>query len=158
MQNNIALQISAADDTAIKAAIETLVTKLQPYLLTLTDHERKGGIKMGARDIGFIQKASSYGTQYQTQLPAFISLSNLKQDVEAVTKLQEYIQPLATLMRSLEDSTMVAGSEAMEASLLVYAAIKACAANNINGAPEAANDMKERFPGKPRKQTTVPKV
>lgn len=152
MQNKIALQINAADEAAITAAINTLVTKLQPHLLTLTDDERKGGLKMGARDVSFIQKAEDYGNQYSTQIPAFISLSNLKQDVDAVKKLSEFLRPLATLMRSLEDTTMVAGSEAMEASLLVYAAIKTCAANNIDGAPQAANDMQERFPGKPRRQ------
>lgn len=154
MQNKIALQITAADDAAITAAINTIITKLQPYLHTLTDEERKGGIKMGAKDLSFIQKASAYGNQYSTQMPAFISLANLKEDVDAVNKLADYLRPLATLQRSLEDTTMVAGSEAMEAALLVYAAIKACAANNIDGAPEAANDMKERFSGRSRRQTT----
>ncbi|MFY8127552.1 MAG: hypothetical protein ACOVMM_04185 [Chitinophagaceae bacterium] len=156
MQNKVSINITAADDAAIVAAINTLVSKLQPYLSTLTDEERKGGLKMGARDVSFIQKADAYGAQYSTQIPAFISLPNLKEDVGAINKLNEYLRPLATLQRSVEDTIMLAGSEAMEAALLVYAAIKTCAANNIDGAPEAANDMKERFPGKPRK-VAVPK-
>lgn len=156
MQNKVSINITAADDAAIVAAINTLVSKLQPYLSTLTDEERKGGLKMGARDVSFIQKADAYGAQYSTQIPAFISLPNLKEDVGAINKLNEYLRPLATLQRSVEDTIMLAGSEAMEAALLVYAAIKTCAANNIDGAPEAANDMKEHFPGKPRK-VAVPK-
>lgn len=155
MQNRVSIQITAADDAAIVAAINTLVAKLQPYLTTLTDEERKGGLKMGARDVSFIQKADAYGAQYSTQIPAFVSLPNLKEDVVVVNKLSDYLRPLATLHRSMEDTIMLAGSEAMEAALLVYAAIKTCAANNIDGAPEAANDMKERFPGKPRRQVVA---
>lgn len=151
MENKINLQIATADDAAIVAAIQTLVNKLQPYLLTLTDEERKGGIKMGTKDIGFIDKGSSYGTQFNSIIPPYISVANLNIDVAAVNKLTNYLRPIATLVRSLEDSIMISGSEAMEAALLVYGALKNAAHNNVNGTQEAVNDMAQRFPGKVKK-------
>lgn len=155
MQNRINIQISAADDTAITTAVNTLVSKLSPYLQTLTDEERKGGLKMGVKDVSFIDKGSSYGNQFNTVIPPYVSLSNLAIDVAAVNKLNSYLRPIATLVRSMEDSIMISGSEAMEAALLVYSALKGAAHNNVNGTQEAVNDMAERFPGKVRKPKTT---
>jgi hypothetical protein len=158
MQNRININITAADETAINNALTSLVNTLSPYLQTLTDEERKGGLKMGIKDISFIDKANSYGSQFNQVIPSYVSLTNLQVDVAAVNKLNSILRPLATLVRSIEDSIMLSGSEAMEAALLVYAALKGAAQNNINGTPEAVNDMAERFPSKLRKpKTTVAK-
>lgn len=154
MNNIINIQISAADDTAITTAIATIVAKLTPYLHALTDEERRGGFKMGDKSVAFVNKGSAYGTQFATEMPASVKVADLNTDVIAVNKLNSYFKPLSTLMRGVEDTMMLAGGEAMEQSVMVYAAIKMAAHNNSVGAQEAYNDMKERFPGAPSKKSS----
>jgi len=61
---------------------------------------------------------------------------------------------LSLINRMMEDTIMLAGSEALEASLVVYTSIKIAAKNNVGGAQEAFNDMKVRYSrsGRPKKQ------
>ena len=58
--NRIAIQIPEADVTEINAAIETLKTKLQPYLIALTPEDRKMLPKMSDKTIPFVDKALDY--------------------------------------------------------------------------------------------------
>jgi hypothetical protein len=114
-------------------------------------------LKMGDKSIAFVQKASAYADQYTDQLPGFVQLPELKKDLETVTVLNEYCQELSLINRMMEDTIMLAGSEALEASLVVYTSIKIAAKNNVGGAQEAFNDMKARFSGqmKPRTKKTA---
>lgn len=148
MNNNINVQINAADDTAIKTSIATALSKATPYLKALTDEERRGGFKMGDKSVAFVSKAAIYAAQFSAEMPASISLANLNVDVIAINTLNSYLKPLTTLVRGIEDTMILAGQEAMEASVSVYAAIKLAAHNKVPGAQEAYNDMKERFPGR----------
>lgn len=156
MNNNINVQIIAADDTAIKAAVAIIVAKLTPYLKALTNDEREGGFKMGDKSVAFVGKASIYAAQFPAEMPASISVANLNVDVAAVNMLNAYLKPLSTLVRGVEDTMILAGEEAMEASVAVYAAIKLAAHNNVPGAQEAYNDMKERFPARKNTKKTNP--
>lgn len=152
MKNNISISIAPADLNDINSAISTLQNKLTPYLKALTNEERHQLFKMGDKSIGFVQKAANYGNQFSTQLPAFLDLNEMNKDVEAVTVLNGIIQQLSTLNRAAEDTVMIAGAEAIEASTVVYAAIKLAAHNNVNGAQEAFDDLKERFKGQSKKR------
>lgn len=154
MQKNADIKISAADDTAIKAAIVVIQTKLTPYLMALTDKERRGGFRMGDKSIAFVEKGGSYGNQFAAEMPASIKLADLATDVTAVSLLNSYAKPLTTLLRGVEDTVLIAGTDAMEASVHVYSAIKLASVNGVPGAQAAYNDMKERFPGAHKKVVT----
>ncbi len=152
MKNVVNLEISNADQDAIKAAIQTITGILTPHLHALTDNERKGGIKMGDKSVAFVEKAMLYGSQFSTQLPAYIDIKALKSDVEAVALLNSYAMSLATVLRGIEDTIILAGGEAMEASNGIYASLKMASQNNISGTQEAYNDMKQRYSSKGRKE------
>jgi hypothetical protein len=55
------------------------------------------------------------------------------------------------LSDNIDDTVMVAGSEAYQASLIFYNAVKVAAAQNIPGAREVYDDLKARFPSIKRK-------
>jgi len=153
MKNNVSISISTQDQADITAAISTLQAKLVPFLKALTDDERRMVLKMGDKSIAFVQKASAYADQYTDQLPGFLQLPELKKDVETVTVLNEYCQELSLINRMMEDTIMLAGSEALEASLVVYTSIKIAAKNNVGGAQEAFNDMKVRYSAQGRRKS-----
>lgn len=154
MHNIADIKISTADDTAIKAAIVVIQTRLTPYLLALTDSERRGGFRMGDKSIAFVEKGGTYGNQFSAEMPSSIKLADLATDVTAVNLLNSYAKPLTTLLRGVEDTVLIAGTEAMEATVHVYSAIKLAAHNGVPGAQAAYNDMKERFPGTHKKVVT----
>jgi GrpB-like predicted nucleotidyltransferase (UPF0157 family) len=56
------------------------------------------------------------------------------------------------LSDDIDDTVMVAGSEACQAALVFYNAIKAAAAKDIPGAKEVYADLKARFPRVMRKK------
>jgi hypothetical protein len=53
---------------------------------------------------------------------------------------------------NIDDTAMVAGSEAYQASLVFYNAVKAASAQDIPGAKEVYNYLKARFPGRKHKK------
>jgi hypothetical protein len=55
------------------------------------------------------------------------------------------------LSDGIDDTVMVAGSEAYQAALVFYNAVKAAAAQDIPGAKEVYSDLKARFPSIKRK-------
>jgi GrpB-like predicted nucleotidyltransferase (UPF0157 family) len=55
------------------------------------------------------------------------------------------------LSDDIDDTAMTAGSEAYQAALVFYNAIKAAAAQDIPGAKEVYADLKARFPRVKRK-------
>ena len=154
MPNTEIMQVSAADDLAIKAAILVLETKLPSYMAALTDSQRKGGVKMGDKSIAFVDKGGVYGKQFAVEMPASIKIVDLADNVAVVNVFSAYAKPLASLLRGIEDTMLVAGTVAMEESLNVYAAIKQAAHNGVPGAQAAYNDMKVRF-GKTTKKKVV---
>ena len=145
MPNQEMIKVTTADDATIKAAILLIETTLTPYLVALTDSQRKGGVKMGDKSIAFVDKGGIYGQQFVEEMPASIKTVNLSNNVAVVNVLSAYAKPMATILRGVEDTMLVAGSVAMEESLNVYAAIKQAAHNGVPGAQAAYNDMKERF-------------
>jgi hypothetical protein len=61
----------------------------------------------------------------------------------------DYIQ---TVSEGIDDTVMVAGSEAYQAALVFYNAVKAAAAQDIPGAKGVYDDLKARFPSTKRKK------
>jgi hypothetical protein len=56
------------------------------------------------------------------------------------------------LSDNIDDTEMIAGSEAYQAALAFYNSVKAAAAQDIPGAKEVYADLKTRFPRVKRKQ------
>ncbi|MDE3145070.1 MAG: hypothetical protein KGL19_13010, partial [Bacteroidota bacterium] len=64
-------------------------------------------------------------------------------------------QQLNTLSRAIEDTMMVAGAEAYDASLIFYNSVKAAERSNIGGSHAIYMDLKEQFPRKTTAATPV---
>ncbi len=148
MKNTVNFSISIQDQTDIMAAINTLQTKLNPSLVALTELERRQLLKMGDKSLAFVSKAHSYADLYKDQMPAFISFDDFNKDYELIQVISEYNKLLKAITTALDDTLMQAGSEAMESANLIYSAIKFAARNNVNGAREAYDDMRARYPGR----------
>ncbi len=77
--------------------------------------------------------------------PAYMDVAELKKDVDAVGTLTELARPIEQLNRTLDDTIMLAGSEAYVASLAYYNSVKRAAKINVPGALTIHEDLKKRF-------------
>ncbi len=148
--NRISLTIPEADLQAIQGAMQILQDKLLPHLITLTSDDRIELPKMGDKTVAFVRKATDYARTDPALRPAFLDMDELGRDLQAVDQLGGLRRVLAPIVDGLEDSMLAAGSEAYSAALSYYQAVKVAARSRIHGAQAIADDLGQRFPGRPR--------
>lgn len=106
---------------------------------------------MGDKSVGFMAKLLDYAANSPTFVPAFISFTELKQDVGVATALAPLEQFAAQLALDLNSTVMLAGAEGMAQASPVYKNIKFLAEQKQLGAQAAYDDLSQRFPGRPAK-------
>jgi hypothetical protein len=134
-----------------QANIDATLALLAPYLLSLTPEERRDLPKMGDKTLSFVEKAQDYVHQYPTLCPPYLNLTGFDTDMTDATGLRKVHIAAKQLSDNIDDTAMIAGSEAYQAALIFYSAVKAAAAQNIPGAKQVYDDLKARFPRVKRK-------
>jgi len=150
LDNRVSIQITAEDRQAIEQALDTLKTKLQPYLRSLTPLDRKELPKMNDRSVAFVNKALEYAESNTALVPAFVEVAELRKDLEAVNVLTQFRREVEETRALVDDTIMLAGSEAYVAALAFYNSVKLGARMNIAGARPVYEDLRERFAGQGR--------
>jgi len=147
--NKISIGINPEESAAISAALEQLKAALKPILtINLTADERLSTLKMGDKTLAFVGKTLEYGSQNPTLVPNYVDLDEAKKDFKLSADIYTIFQQLKTLVRGVEDTGMVAGSEAYEAALVIYHSIKGASRSDIPGTQAMHDDLKQRFPGR----------
>ena len=154
MENVISVEFPAADVQEIKTNILHIKGKLPQGLVTLTPEERRAYVKMGDKSIAFVEKALDAAQSFPQLLPAFVNVAELNKDVEAVKVMKTILRQLEEITVLLDDSILLAGSEALTAALSIYNAAKDAARRDVAGAKQVADELKERFPGRKHKEET----
>lgn len=149
--NQVSLNIPEAELKEIQTCIETLQTKLMPYLKTLSPDERQDLPKMGDKTVSFVQKTVEYCHQNPDLVPQFLNVGEMSVDLKAVETLRTLYQPLQQISQSLSDTMTLSGSEAYAGALMFYNATKNAAKAKIPKAETIYNDLATRFPGRPKK-------
>lgn len=152
MENRISIAINDEAIANITAAITTIEQNL-PKLINLTVDERKSLPKMGDRTLAFVSKALEYTKQNSQIVPSFMEVAEFEKDVIAVTALSKVLIPLQQLTEKLDDTTMLAGSEAYSAALVFYNAVKGAAKAGVPGMKTVYDDLQVRFPGRGKTPT-----
>jgi len=150
-QNLISIEFQQSNVHEIKEFIQKIKDKLPQGLVTLTPDERRAYLKMGDKSVAFVEKALDFAQIYPELLPVYVNVAELKKDIEAVKVMMSILRQLEELTIKLDDSVLLAGSEAYTAALSIYAAAKDAARRNVSGAKQAAQELKERFPGRKAK-------
>ena len=155
--NKISITITEEDKTAINAALSTLKTKLQSYLIALTPDERHALPKMSDKTVPFVDKCLSYASTNPEFAPPYINLTEMSKDVQVVDVLGPIYGALQQLTSNVEDTIMLAGSEAYVTSLAYYNTAKEAVKRDIPNAKTIYEDLKQRFPQTGRPATSVTK-
>lgn len=145
--NKISAEITTAELQAITTGIADLKNSLSTVLkFNLTADERTGMLKMGDKTLAFVGKSLNYAQQNPSLTPTYFDLAEAQKDYKLASDLYQVYQLLSALLRSVEDSNMVAGSEAYEAALVFYNSVKGASRSNIAGAQAIFDDLKQQFP------------
>ena len=139
----ITATVAPADVTAIKAAIATIQQKL-PFLISLTDAERKSLPKAGPNSLSFVEHAQTAADNNPTILPGSFNAANFDSHVSLFATLTDINTSIAQLASSVDDTRMAVGSEAMNEARSVYEYVKS-AAKNTPGLKPVADQLGERF-------------
>lgn len=153
-KNSISAELVQVDYDAVMAAIQTINDNL-PFLITLSDDERRALPKMGDKTIAFVSKALEYAKLNPALIPAFMNLTEFEKDMALVEQLENIKRNINTVRGSIIATEMLAGSEAYQAALMFYQSTKMAMKMNLPGAKEIYEDLNKRFPrGKKQVPTT----
>lgn len=97
-QNLVAGTLSDANKQAVLDAINTIRTKL-PFLVTLSDDERRSLPKMGDKSIAFVQKAYDFAQKNTDKLGSDFGMDDYTEDFELEAQLREVEAALTQLPR-----------------------------------------------------------
>src|ERR1041384_7847357 len=117
--NRVSASIAAADVTTITGAVTTIQTKL-PFLIGLSDDDRKSMLKMGEKSEGTHSKCLGYMASNPEFLPGFVNKSEIDKDEALRKSIMQFYPQLSTLFRSMDDTLMVVNSELWMADLAYY--------------------------------------
>ena len=114
---------------------------LAPYILALPPAERHGLPKMGEKTISFVEKAYDFAGQNPGLVPPYLEIDAFGVDFSDAHGLWT-----RQMEEGIDDTEMIAGSEAYQAVLVFYHSVKAAADQNIPGAKAVYEELKTRFP------------
>jgi hypothetical protein len=153
--NRVSITIPLEVKAAIDAAILTVKTNLQPYLIALTPDERRALPKISDKSISFMDKTLSYVNTNPEFAPQYLNAAELTKDVNAAEVLNSFANPLEQIFTGLEDTIMLSGSEAYIAALSYYNTVKEAARRDVPNAKPVYEDLRQRFPSKSKKEETT---
>lgn len=122
--NLISTAIPDKEIKEILDAINTINEKL-PDLIVLTKEEIVALPKMGEHTVDFVLENLKQAENNPDLVPHNVEIDEIIKDVELIKAIHKILNPLKKLERKLEDSALLAGSEAYLPSLAIYNAMKA---------------------------------
>ncbi|MDR1678719.1 MAG: hypothetical protein LBR81_02970 [Prevotellaceae bacterium] len=152
MENKHSEAIPAEVLAEVQKKIDEVAAALAPYIINLTSEQRHDMSKMGDKSLAFVSKALELAGQNPALCPGYLNTAAFGIDMSDATKLLVLDNSLQQLQQAIDDTSMVAGSEAYQAALVFYNSVKEAASKNVTGAKAVYEELKVRFPHVKRKQ------
>ena len=145
MKDQHAIAIPAEILRQVQEKIDEANDLLKPYMLSLTPDERRAIPKMGDKTLSFVGKAYELAGKNPNLCPPYMDMASFGIDFNDATGLFTLKNSTQQLLTGVDDTSMVAGSEAYQQALVFYNAVKYAASQNVPGAKAVYEDLKARF-------------
>ena len=122
--NFISSTISQEQIREITAAIDRINAQL-PTLVSLSNEELTSLPKVSMKNIDYIHEDLDYADTYPDLVPPHIDVQEIRKDLSLIESISKILKPMKQLVKKLEDSALLAGSEAYIPSLAIYNSVKA---------------------------------
>lgn len=154
-QNQLSISIPEETIAAVLENLQECKNLLQPYLLALTPEERQSILKMGDKTVATVLKTKDYVVTNPQFVPSYMNAAEFVADANVVNQLTPITNLATQLSRNVEDTIMVAGSEALQEALLYYGQVKEAASKGVPSAGPIYDDLKQRFVKKTKRVQSV---
>lgn len=144
--NRLNITATAAQITAVKTALQTIATNL-PFLIGLTIDERITLPAINVNNKAFTEDAINAAVNNATLIPSYVNVPNMQNDLTLFIQLDELILLVKQLLERLEDTQLLAGSEAYTNALAVYKLIGSASDAGVPGADAIYDQLRQRFAG-----------
>ncbi len=131
-QNLATIELTAAEITAIKGALQTIRTTLGDRAVSLTPSQRQTLVKMGDNTRVFCQQAVAGLQQNAGSMPPDLDVPGLVQDMADYTALESIFVEYEAVGELLDDTLKALASDVMTNSIIGVTFLKAL--NKINPA------------------------
>lgn len=122
--NIISTAISESDLSEILDAIDFINKKL-PGIEDISKEEMASLPKMERNTIDFVLENLKEAESHPELIPKDIDVAEIKKDAELINAIYRIVDPLKKIVKKLEETALVAGSEAYLPSIAIYNAMKA---------------------------------
>lgn len=148
MKNKHSQNIPAEVLEQANQEVSKLLGLLAPYIIPLTPDQRHSMLKIGEKNLSFVEKASELAQMNPALCPSYLNMDDFEIDLVDTLGLRGLLNRIHQLSDAIDDTTMVAGSEAYNAALVFYSAVREAARQNVPGAKAVYEELKKRFPGR----------
>lgn len=124
---------------------------LAPYLQGLTAEQKMELFKMGDKTVATVQKVKSYTNTNPEFAPTYMDQGEFGKDETVVSQLNPLANLAVQFASDLQDTVMLAGSEALVAAMLYYGSVKEAASKGVVTAKPIYEDLSKRFSKKGKK-------
>lgn len=144
-QNQISVEIpQTVIDSVMKSAKDSQEA-LKPYLQALTNDQKSSLFKMGDKTLATVQKLLSYTTTNPEFVPGYMEVEEFHKDAKVVEQLSPLLALFEQLVSDLNDTVMLAGSEALTNGMLYYGSVNEAASKGVPAAKPIYDDLSQRF-------------
>ena len=144
LENRLDITMTPAQITAAKAGFASVETAI-PFLTGLNVEERVAIPKINVSNKAFVEDAINALVNNSSLAPTYIDVVKIKNDLLLFSQLDELAQICRKILEKIEDTQMLAGSEAYISSLIAYRMFGTAAAAGLPGADSIYDQLKARF-------------
>lgn len=134
--------LTPQDIESIIAALKTIQDQL-PFLVGLSTQERRQLAKMGRKSQTFAVRSLDMAMQHSDLMPRHLNVEEARRDIALFEALNPILQAVNHLRELLEDTQMLAGSEAYAAARLAYNSAKV--SGKKLGLDDVMDDLSKQF-------------
>ncbi|WP_243739624.1 hypothetical protein [Algoriphagus boseongensis] len=118
---------------------------MNPYLIALTEDQRRKMLKMGEATEPFVGKVMDYVVSNPQFLNPFTNVPEMHKDWKAISQLLPILRTVDQLSSNLNDTVMEAGKEVLEPALAYYTAVKMGVRMNVPDAKPIYEELRKRW-------------
>ena len=153
--NRIDTVMTPAQVTDVKNAITAINTAIS-FSVSLTAEERMTLPKISVANKSFTEDAINALDNNAAIFPAYLNVGQMQNDLKLYQQLDEIAIMLRQTLERIEDTRILAGSEAYVAALTVYKIVGAAAKGGIEGSETIYEQLRERFTTRTNSKITPP--
>jgi len=128
----------------VKNAISAINAAIN-FSVSLTTDERASLPKISVANKSFTEDAINAIANNASLFPAYLDVKLMQNDLKLYQQLDELATMLRQTLERIEDTRILAGSEAYVAALAVYKLVGAAASAGVEGTDTIYEQLRERF-------------